>query len=210
MNGKRYSIKPPLPAGADIWKGVTELVRHYKTDLNADTLFLKDFDKTLANQQYHIENCIEEIYVTGADGIRRHYYEREPGIFLLYRGTNRNESIHSRVNRIWPDKCSPELANSLLDAFRFNWNFCRASNAPEDLLGGVDLSVVRISNIEAVLILQSLISSSSKYTQSLIDGSTVSLHKTVSSRVPAEAQSNSQLRSNEFLQCIQSSRFWYA
>ena len=34
----------------------------------------------------------------------KHYYEAEDGAFILFRGTNRNESLHKRLKHVWPEK----------------------------------------------------------------------------------------------------------
>jgi hypothetical protein len=56
-----------------------------------------------------------------------HYAETTDGKFTLMRGTGRNESIHRRLNAMWPDRCGAALAAALLLVFFFNWTAKRCS-----------------------------------------------------------------------------------
>ena len=60
-------------------------------------------------QKFHVENCLKDPIVDG-----KYYMELEDGHFVLFRGTNRNESFHKRLNHFWPEKCGPELAECLM------------------------------------------------------------------------------------------------
>ena len=60
------------------------------------------------------------------DEMNDYYFEAEDGHFYLYRGTNKNESIHRRLNAIFPEKCGVDLSNAVIMAFVCNWNFRRA------------------------------------------------------------------------------------
>lgn len=72
----------------------------------------------------------------------------------MLRGTNRNESLHAKLNRIWPDKCGPELADSLQRAFVFKWNFQRENWAEhKGAVFNLDPSCVRICNLDSLLLL---------------------------------------------------------
>ena len=99
-NGKYYEIPLPLDTGDVIWARLEKLTEQYK--ILSSALFLPGFDAVFLEQKKHIvdRKCLEEIYVMDADGVRRHYYEREDGDFLLYRGTNRNENTHGRLGHI--------------------------------------------------------------------------------------------------------------
>ena len=101
------------------------MVDDYKTALDREghshkDFFLKDFEATLKNQKYYRLNCVFEIY----DENRKSYYEETntDEVFHLYRGTNRNESCHKRLNQIYPDRCSEALGDSFLDAFTLSYN----------------------------------------------------------------------------------------
>jgi hypothetical protein len=71
---------------------------------------LKDFDHVLEIQKKHILECIQEFYLTDeTTGENFHYYESlEDGDFKVFRGTNRNESLHKRINVILPERSSEE------------------------------------------------------------------------------------------------------
>ncbi len=84
-------------------------------------LFLPDFEATLANQKNHIINCVCEVY----DKDKKHYMETTDGVFRLYRGTNKNESCHRRLNHLFPDQCVENTFVSFLTAFKFAWNIQR-------------------------------------------------------------------------------------
>lgn len=80
--------------------------------------------------------------------IGKHYYEAEDGVFHLFRGTNRNESLHKRIRHVWPEKLGKvlvllcnyaklklilliillpiqlgeRLADTILSSFLYQWN----------------------------------------------------------------------------------------
>ena len=89
---KTYFIPGRLPEGSTMWANLNEIVSRYKA--MDPTLFLKDFDATMKNQEYHIFNCVKDPLIVGPQGQLTHYVELEDGVFVLLRGTNRNESCH--------------------------------------------------------------------------------------------------------------------
>ena len=87
------------------------------------TLFLGDFDNTFKIQLHHFAlGCVDDITLTqGVPATPKNYLEMTDGKFILLRGTNRDESMHRRMNGIWPDWCGEELADVIKTAFYFNW-----------------------------------------------------------------------------------------
>ena len=55
----------------------------------------------------------------------RYCFEAADGHLYLYRGTNKNESIHRRLNAIHPEKCGQPLSDAVIVAFLVQWNFRR-------------------------------------------------------------------------------------
>ena len=108
-------VKDFMKLQAEGLKTATNLGKHYHM------LFLKDFGITLENQKYHILNCVHEVY----DNDGNHYMETTDGVFRLYRGTNKNESCHRRLNHLFPDQCVEKTFVSFLTAFKFAWNIQR-------------------------------------------------------------------------------------
>ena len=91
-NGEIYNVPDRLDTGDVIWARLNKCIDDYrKVDDKDRSLFLKDFDKTLANQERWVKGYLFDPIVEG-----RWFEELEDGRFVLYRGTNRNESLHKR------------------------------------------------------------------------------------------------------------------
>ena len=164
-NGKMYPIANALEPGATIWEKLNKIVAHYRVLLAQDSnvFFLKEFDHTLKIQEQHIINCLGEVYAdqendycapcTPAAQEKKWYCELEDGHFVLNRGTNRNESIHKRLNSMFPEKCGIELQSAILKAFFFKHNFARQNAMVGRVLNGVQPKLVRLSTLGYLQIL---------------------------------------------------------
>ena len=126
-NGKLYDVagkRLPAPAQLANLCGWVENYKRLNTEqraLGGPDLFLPGFDAAVANQKVHIEKgCLADPIIDGL-----HYMETSDGKFLLLRGTNRDESMHRRLNNMWPDRCGSELARCLKMCFVYNWNAAR-------------------------------------------------------------------------------------
>ena len=128
-----------------ILRNLNNWVNEYK--LVAPDLFLAEFEQELKNQKRHIEiGCVRDPLIDD-----KHYIETTDGKFILLRGTNRNESLHRRLNNIWPDQCGQDLAAAIKTVFFFHWTSTRLSrpcswSAPipeSDTASLVDLLKVR-------------------------------------------------------------------
>ena len=158
IGGKVKRIKPPLDPGEEIWDRLSEKVEQYRK-VNAanitakipnyDSLFLKEFNSTFDEQEYHVLHCLHD-YI---DDDNKHYFEtgRKPGEINYYRGTNKNESMHRSLNSMWPVKCGVNFARRLLLGFIFNYNFKRA--IPTAKIDGYYPGCIRVSNLNDLLCL---------------------------------------------------------
>jgi hypothetical protein len=147
-----------LEPGAQIWENVNKIVAHYRSLLENDStvFFLKDFQHTLDIQEQHIRSCMGEIYAhqeydycppcTPVEQLTW-YCELEDGHFVLNRGTNRNESIHKRLNSMFPEKCGVPLQSAMIKAFFFKHNFARQTGMVGRVLNGVQPKLVRLSTL---------------------------------------------------------------
>ena len=119
--GKLCEIDAPLPAPATMLAQLDRCIANLRqVDVNHN-LFKADFDKTVTTQKDHIrKGCVSDPSLNGV-----HYAETTDGKFTMLRGTNRNESIHRRLNAIWPDRCGPTLAAAILSVFFFDWTAAR-------------------------------------------------------------------------------------
>jgi hypothetical protein len=92
------------------------------------SLFLSDFTTTFKNQLHHFAlGCVDDVTIAQGQSAPRHFLEMTDGKFVLLRGTNRDESLHRRMNGVWPDWCGEELAEAIKTAFFFNWTAYRVS-----------------------------------------------------------------------------------
>jgi hypothetical protein len=115
-------------------------------------LFLPAFKRTVNNQKKHILGCVHEVL----DDTRKHYFESTDGVFHLYRGTNKNESCHRRLNHLYPDKCGENLFMAFITAFKFTWNIQRENGVNINTLDGIHPSCMNIANIDNMRILREL------------------------------------------------------
>ena len=113
------AIAAPLDKGSIIWSRVVELISNYK-ELDRESiirgehqLFLKDFDKAYKNQEKHVLNCVNECFMTNSEGKRVHYIELSINKFVLLRGTNYIECMHSKLNKVWKKRVGDHLGNML-------------------------------------------------------------------------------------------------
>jgi hypothetical protein len=121
--GKARRVRAPLPSRETMKENLNRVVNNYKR-LDSE-LFLKDFDKVMNTQIKNIDKgYVDEIYLN-----EEHYLELGDGKFVLLRGTNRNESLHRRLNKIWKDRVGRQLSEALKLVFRFNWN-CSKLRSP--------------------------------------------------------------------------------
>lgn len=135
--GTTHEISAPLHIGATIWADLERIYNENVSESSNSTggpLFSPQFKRTFENQKNQILEHVKEIFIDG-----KHYFEAEDGVFHLYRGTNRNESLHKRLNHMWPEKCSQELGKCLLNSFIFSWN-ARRKPVLFNLLDDVDTS----------------------------------------------------------------------
>jgi hypothetical protein len=89
------------------------------------TLFLEGFDNAVTNQKEHIKKgCLQDPILNGL-----HYIELSDGKMYLLRGTNRDESLHRRINNVWPDRVGKELAKDMKLSFIYCWNCSKASRS---------------------------------------------------------------------------------
>ena len=108
------------------------------------SLFKPEFDNTYENQKYHILNCVtdfptNEVALDPFDTSNpefKWYSEMRDGQFILFRGTNKNESLHKRLNSIFPEKCGFELAQCIFECFSFDWCLKREFS-DNDICGSV-------------------------------------------------------------------------
>lgn len=49
----------------------------------------------------------------------------------IYRGTNKNESLHRKLNQMFPEKCGKELSTKVIKSFIFHWNNKRSLHTDE-------------------------------------------------------------------------------
>ena len=120
---KIHEISGRLLEGLSVWEqyGIIYNSMSQLIDPNGEKLFRDGFKKNvLDKQKRHFENCWGEPIIDG-----KHYHENVDGKFTLYRGTNRNESLHRRIRDIWPDTCSEETGQRLKLCFMYNWNMKR-------------------------------------------------------------------------------------
>ena len=115
-----YSVPGKLLTHEQIKSNVIDIVKiHQKS---SPTLFNgKVFENALKNFFKNLKFLREAVHGEN----EQHVYEGEDGHFHLYRGTNINESLHRRLNTIFPEKCGLELSDSVLKAFVFQWNMKR-------------------------------------------------------------------------------------
>lgn len=91
-NGMVYMIPDKLDEGDVLWERLTKVIESYRAvDDREHSLFLQGFNKALENQEEIVKKSLFDPMVNG-----RWYEELEDGRFVLYRGSNRNESIHKR------------------------------------------------------------------------------------------------------------------
>lgn len=130
VSGNTHKIPAPLSDSQEIVRDLQALIDRYKGfSLAANggkPLFLNDFDAEWEKQKIQIEENIKDVFIDG-----KHYFEAEDGKFQLYRGSNRNESMHRRLNSIWPEQCGHDLADCLILAFIYEWNCRRSYNKLE-------------------------------------------------------------------------------
>ena len=121
--GNVEEISSRLLDGMTVWREygiIYESLREI-VDVKGNRLFRDGFkENVLDKQKKHFENCWGEPIING-----KHYHKRVDGTFTLYRGTNRNESLHRRIRKIWPDSCSEETGQRLKLCFMYNWNMKR-------------------------------------------------------------------------------------
>jgi hypothetical protein len=104
-------------------------------------------------QKYHWFNCFKEIY----DDEGKHYYESRADMdFHLYRGTNRNEAWHNKLNSIYPIRCGEHLGDACLDVLVVAHNLDRCTTITRSSFGGNNPAIFRIGNLPYLLRLMSL------------------------------------------------------
>jgi hypothetical protein len=140
-NGKSYDIHARLLPSKVLLKKLDEVVETAKNNdkllMEQDrngyvTLLKKDFNHVYDNQKKHVEFCITD-YPTNETADPPNpplfdkyneeynwYTEHKDGNFILRRGTNKNESLHKRLNDLFPEKCGEPLAESITCAYSFH------------------------------------------------------------------------------------------
>lgn len=122
-SGEFVSVAGRLLDPATQEKNLDEWITQYK-GLDS-SLFLEGFDNAATNQKDHIrKGCLQDPILDGL-----HYIELSDGKMYLLRGTNRDESLHSRINNIWPKRLGPGLAADMKLSFVYCWNCRKASRS---------------------------------------------------------------------------------
>jgi len=157
-NGKSIMYPSKLDNGDVIIRRVNGVIAHFYKE-GWGGVFKTEFSAAWVRQQVHFtKGCCNDIVINN-----KHYYEAETGIFKLYRGTNRNESCHSKINHAIPKWCSVPLSESVLIAFKFNWNWKR-SHGGANIVCGTDTSCVSVGSIRLLKGLKSLNDNSLSFT----------------------------------------------
>lgn len=157
-NGHWANVEAPLDSGEVIWGRLVKLYDSYKESLlkggeQSSSLFLKGFDQAFMGQKHHWFNCVKEVF----DKEGKHYYEARADLeFHLYRGTNRNEAWHKKLNSIYPIRCGERLGDACLDAITVAHNLDHCTSVTASSFGGVDPAVFRVGNLPYLLRLMSL------------------------------------------------------
>jgi len=157
-NGEWSNVEAPLDSGQVIWDRLVSVVEEYRGALTKAgdsncSLFLKGFEKEFQNQQYHWLNCVQEVY----DHNGKHYYERRADMdFHLFRGTNRNEAWHRKLNSIYPVRCGERLGDACIDAVTVAHNLDHCQEISRSSFGGIDPSVFRLGSLPYLIRLISL------------------------------------------------------
>ena len=125
FNNIAYDIKGRLAEGKVVLQKILALYDEFTKlglDENVRALFTTStsrgggFLSTLeANRDIILNHLKDPLIPHPSTGEMVHYFETSPGVFVMLRGTTRNESLHSKINRIWPLKCSQDLAVRLFD-----------------------------------------------------------------------------------------------
>jgi len=147
-NNKSYEIHDRLRSSDFILKKLNDIVETAKKNDKAllskqngyVTLFKSGFDNVYSNQQRHVQYCVTD-YPTNEtlsieDEEKLWYVELKDGEFIYRRGTNKNESMHKRLNYIIPEKCGEPLAKSIIAAYSFNYILRRQFTS--DMAGATD------------------------------------------------------------------------
>jgi hypothetical protein len=92
----------------------------FRTERDANNNVINLFDK-----QWGICETKLQFVIEAFDDEGRYCFEAADGHLYLYRGTNKNESIHRRLNAIHPEKCGQPLSDAIIVAFLVQWNFRR-------------------------------------------------------------------------------------
>ena len=161
LNNKAYTIKGRLPEGAYIINKISSLYAEFVKlgpDDNGKSLFSNPntkrdgFMQTLeANRDIILNYLKDPLIKHPTTGEMVHYLETSPGNFVMLRGSTRNESLHSKLNRIWPVKCGEILANCLTIAFQTKWNFERnAGWSTDENMFGTSNSFIRLCHLDAL------------------------------------------------------------
>jgi len=173
-NKSFYNVKTRLPNPEDIYTNLEDIYESFKErcetlEKNSEDntivhLFHNDFDTTFYNQlNTHIapegrRSCIGDALITNDKGELTHIMEspRKDGQFLVNRGTNRNESLHARLNAKMFRTATPELRDNFLLSFASHWNLQRTSGMNRCVLGGVDPSIVSVAMFPSIFALNKL------------------------------------------------------
>jgi hypothetical protein len=168
-NGEWANVDAPLDSSDVIWRRLESIVTNYEKSLRnggeeLSALFLKGFENDFNKQKYHWLNCVQEIY----DEEGKHYYESRADMdFHLYRGTNRNEAWHKKLNSIYPVRCGERLGDACLDAVIVAHNLDHCTGITRSSFGGIDPAIFRLGNLPYLLRLISLQGSDEKITSSI-------------------------------------------
>ena len=147
-SNKLVRIPKILPTADIIINDIEAVINEFKKIKpvgNMPSVFLKEFDNVWKNQrQLILDGYLSDVL----DSTGKNYYEPEVGGFKLYRGTNRNESCHRRINAMFPDRCGDILKDTLLTCFKFSWNFNRNNGWQNNVsLNGIDNTIGSVGNI---------------------------------------------------------------
>jgi hypothetical protein len=129
-DGTEHKINGRLRPNSELISKLNAVILQAKTNntsllRNKDevSLFRDKFDDMLGRCKQHLENCVTD-YPTNDDGTDprlKWYAELHNHQFVLFRGTNANESYHRAIRRVFPEKCGEKLAEAIFSLHGFSW-----------------------------------------------------------------------------------------
>ena len=152
------NIKGQLLPPEEIIRNIDTVIKDQKTIVQRQrndpkaSLFTKesDFNECWTRQKENIRKFVKDVVIAG-----KHYFEAADGHFYVYRGTNRNESLHRKMNQIFPEKCGIEVADAVIDFQVMQFNAQRAlyidkySNVLQDEVVPIQSDLSRIHEISS-------------------------------------------------------------